>query len=224
MQNKTSTIITIVIVVLALIALVWPALRRSDNKEGQTATTTTPTTTTSATTTRSGLSPGQAGSVVVTPTLPNGTPTNRVPVPPTTASTPRPTTTVSPLTGTVALKVYFGRTGSAECEDVTSISRVLPNTLAVGRTSLISLLAGPTANERAAGYTTAINSGVRLQSLTITNGVALADFSSDLSRGVAGSCRVQAIRSQITETLKQFPTVKTVVIAVEGKINGVLEP
>jgi len=41
---------------------------------------------------------------------------------------------------------------------------------------------------------------------------------------VAGSCRVGAIRAQIEETLKQFPTVQNVIISVNGNTENILEP
>jgi spore germination protein GerM len=39
-----------------------------------------------------------------------------------------------------------------------------------------------------------------------------------------GSARVDMIRQQITQTLKQFPTVNEVRIAIEGETEGVLQP
>ncbi len=58
---------------------------------------------------------------------------------------------------------------------------------------------------------------VRLISFALKDGVAKAVFSSELDNGIAGSCRVGAIRAQIEATLKQFPSVKSVMIQVEGK-------
>ena len=39
-----------------------------------------------------------------------------------------------------------------------------------------------------------------------------------------GSLRVMLIRRQITQTLRQFATVREVRIAIEGQTEGVLEP
>jgi hypothetical protein len=39
-----------------------------------------------------------------------------------------------------------------------------------------------------------------------------------------GSLRVMLIRKQIAQTLKQFPSVREVRIAIEGQTEGVLEP
>ncbi len=71
---------------------------------------------------------------------------------------------------------------------------------------------------------TTINDGAEIQKLTIENGTASVDFDEQLAYRVGGSCRVAAIRSQITETLKQFPGVKEVVISINGKTEDILQP
>jgi spore germination protein GerM len=65
---------------------------------------------------------------------------------------------------------------------------------------------------------------VRIQSLTIENGVAKVDFDEQLEFQVGGSCRVVAIRVQIIETLKQFPTVNSVIISINGRTEYILQP
>jgi hypothetical protein len=65
---------------------------------------------------------------------------------------------------------------------------------------------------------------VMLRKLTIEDGVATADFSKELRAYGGGSTRVTLIREQITRTLKQFPTIREVRIAIEGQTEGVLEP
>lgn len=64
---------------------------------------------------------------------------------------------------------------------------------------------------------------VTLRQVTIVNGVATADFSSEMLAYGGGSARVAAITGQITQTLKQFSTVKEVRILVDGKPNA-LQP
>jgi spore germination protein GerM len=71
---------------------------------------------------------------------------------------------------------------------------------------------------------TIIPSGTKLNSLIIKNGVATVDFNTKLTDGVAGSCKVGAIRAQIEETLKQFPTITDVTISVNGVSEGILQP
>jgi len=110
------------------------------------------------------------------------------------------------------------------CTKVFPVERVIPKTQAVGRAALEELLKGPTGPEKEESFSTSINPGVKIQSLVIENGVAKVDFDEQLEFQVGGSCRVSAIRAQITETLKQFPTVKTVVISINGRTEDILQP
>ena len=72
---------------------------------------------------------------------------------------------------------------------------------------------------------TTIPSGARLKSVAAdAEGIVRADFATTLDRGVGGSCRVAAIREQITRTLKQFPEVRDVVISVNGRTEDILQP
>ncbi len=126
---------------------------------------------------------------------------------------------------TKELKVFFNNQNAGdECEKVSYVFRDVPSTVAVGRAAIEELLKGPSAEEIKSGFSTSINSGVKINSLTIENEIAKIDFSQELDKNVAGSCRVGAIRSQITETLSQFPTVKSVIISVNGRIADVLQP
>lgn len=110
------------------------------------------------------------------------------------------------------------------CAEVFPIKRKVFGLGDTRKIALKTLLAGPTAEEIEAGYYTSINQGTSLESLKIQSGVATADFSRELSNGVAGSCRVTSIRSQIERTLDEFAEVRDVVISVELETEGVLEP
>jgi len=151
---------------------------------------------------------------------PKGTPVQQQ------TSSPKPT--VSAATSTMSVVAYFTNSKLAPqdttCEKVFSVTRAIPKTSGVGKAALEELFKGPSASETAAGYETAINPGVVVQSLSISNGVAKVDLNSQLDSQVGGSCRVAAIRSQITETLKQFSTVNSVVISIDGRIEDILQP
>ncbi|MCX6760220.1 MAG: GerMN domain-containing protein, partial [Candidatus Nealsonbacteria bacterium] len=69
-----------------------------------------------------------------------------------------------------------------------------------------------------------INTGVKIQKLTIENGIAKVDFDEQLENGVGGSCKVSAIRAQITQTLKQLSTVMSVIISINGRTEDILQP
>jgi len=110
------------------------------------------------------------------------------------------------------------------CSRVFETKRTIAETSAVGKAALEELFKGPTDQEKKDGYFTNIPTGVKIQKLTIENGVAKVDLSKELEQGVGGSCRVDSIRAQITETLKQFSTVQSVIISINGKTEDILQP
>jgi spore germination protein GerM len=119
-----------------------------------------------------------------------------------------------------SVKVFFSNSqedpGAEVCEQVYSVEREIEPTPAVAKEALDQLLAGVTADEKVGGYFTNINTRARVVSVAIEQGVATVVFNEDFQTGMAGACKVTAVRAQIEETLKQFPTVQEVIIKVEG--------
>lgn len=134
-----------------------------------------------------------------------------------------------PLIETMKVKVFFNNNKmdpEVSCNKVFPVEREIPKTESTGSASLLELFKGPTEEEKNAGFFTSINDGVRLQTLMIgmDSGIARADFNEQLQAGVGGSCKVSAIRAQITETLKQFSTIKSVEISINGRTEDILQP
>lgn len=128
---------------------------------------------------------------------------------------------------TMKIKAFFGNSNldpQNSCNKVFPVEREVAKTQAPARAALEELLAGPTFKEQSNGYFTSLNSGVKIQNLAIANETAKIDFDEQLEFQVGGSCRVLAIRSQITETLKQFITVKNVIISINGRTEDILQP
>ena len=129
---------------------------------------------------------------------------------------------------TMKVKVFFSSTKLNEdlidCSLVFPVTREVEKSVAVGRVALTELFKGTTFTEEEDKYFTNIPDGVVINSLDITDGVAKVDLNSKLEEGVGGSCRVTAIRAQITETLKQFPTVDSVIISIDGQTEDILQP
>jgi hypothetical protein len=129
-------------------------------------------------------------------------------------------------TGTMSVQVYYtnaAQGSNSDCSKVFAVERSIPGTEAIAEAAIGQLLQGPTMQEREKSYGTEIPAGAKLKGVTIDKGVATADFNADLNRA-AGACRITAIRAQIERTLRQFPTVKKVVITVDGQTKGVLQP
>jgi len=128
---------------------------------------------------------------------------------------------------TIKVKAYFNNDKmdpEFSCNKVFPVEREVPKTQAVAGAALEELLKGSTDAEKEQGFFTSINPGVKIQKLSVENGTAKVEFDEQLEFQVGGSCRVAAIRAQITETLKQFPTVKDVIISIDGRTEDILQP
>jgi spore germination protein GerM len=127
----------------------------------------------------------------------------------------------------ITVKAFFNNSlmdPEISCERVFPVEREVPKTQAVARAALEELLKGVSRKEQESGFYTSLNPGVKINKLTIEDGVARVDFDKQMEFEMGGSCRVSAIRAQITETLKQFPSVQSVIISVEGRTEDILQP
>lgn len=125
------------------------------------------------------------------------------------------------------VKVFFSSnkidSTRTDCSLVFPVSREIDNE-DIERATLNELFKGLTEQEVENGYFTDIPEGVEIKSLNISDGIARVDLSNELELGVSGSCRVIGIRAQIEETLKQFNTVESVLISIDGKTEDILQP
>jgi hypothetical protein len=138
-------------------------------------------------------------------------------------ATPAPTIAASAY----PVKVFLTPTNAQTFDAVVPVNRVSP-TLAVGTFALEALVAGPTQAESQRGLFSqlhvAINGPSNCQGrnlvggsdflLTIGNGRATVRFCRDIaSGGIGDDARMQ---TEITDTLKQFPTVQKAVILLKN--------
>ena len=147
------------------------------------------------------------------------TQTNNTPPPAKNNSNPPPQTS-----GTMNVSVYFANTisnpGFPDCRVNYSVSRSIPQTQTVARASLEQLLQGPTTAEYNAGYRTFLGTGITINSLTVTSGVAHVDFAT--LTGPGGTCGVAGMVSQIKNTLLQFSTIQSVNMTVNGQDASII--
>ena len=133
----------------------------------------------------------------------------------------------SPKEEFVNVKVFFNNNNldpEFSCNKVFPVERTALKTDDLEKTAVSELLNGPTESDIAQGFFTSINSGVKINKLSIIRGVAMIDFDERLEFQVGGSCRVAAISAQIRETLKQFPQVKEVIISINDRTEDILQP
>jgi hypothetical protein len=125
----------------------------------------------------------------------------------------------------MAVRSFFvkNETDNLTCNAVFPLSRLVQKTQAVAKAALEELLAGPTDAEKLQGYSTSIPAGSKLNSISIVNGEARADFNEATESG-GGSCSMAARVAQIKETLLQFPTVTSVKLSINGRTGDIFQP
>ena len=103
------------------------------------------------------------------------------------------------------------------------VAREVSTPAAPGTPTMEWLLDGPTQSETAGipSITTAIPAGTELLGLSVTNGVATVDLSSEFASG-GGSFSFLSRVAQVVFTLTQFPTVDEVAFEIEGEPVDVL--
>jgi spore germination protein GerM len=132
------------------------------------------------------------------------------------AETPKPTPTPTNASGdTIVIRAYYVLDGDPGVEGLVPTLREVPETTAVARAAMETLLRG----EILADYdrlATAIPAGTRLLGLSIKDGVATVDLSREFESG-GGSASAFRRLGQVVYTLTQFSTVRSVLFQVEGR-------
>lgn len=161
----------------------------------------------------------------------------------------QPEVPLTPTAATVPIDLYFGHQDLTLGPDyVAPVERYISADEDRPRTAIALLLEGPTLEEQAEGFFSAIpdpeeviayrerlveagydppyeGDRVRLLSLEIADdGTAIANFSKEMVAYGGGSMRVNVITQQIERTLSQFESIERVKIAVAGETEGVLQP
>jgi spore germination protein GerM len=126
---------------------------------------------------------------------------------------------------TSSLRVYFNNTQraatEADCGIVFEVPRQVPRTEGVAAAALRQLFAGPTEAERAQGYRSPFSAATAglLKRVFIDHGTAYVDLN-DLRpqlTGATSSCGAAEFQTQVERTLRQFPTVRRVILAIDGE-------
>jgi spore germination protein GerM len=121
------------------------------------------------------------------------------------------TTGTASTPSTQSFEVWFARGGRLVPE-----LRTHAATPRIATAALAALLAGPTRAERASGVATAIPGGTRPLGISIRDGIAKVDLTSEYQSG-GGSLSMQVRLAQVVYTLTQFPTVKAVRFQLDGR-------
>lgn len=113
------------------------------------------------------------------------------------------TTATTTASSTQTLRIYLLRDGL-----VSPVARRVEATEAVAHAALTELVAGPTGDEQANGLTTDVPAAAKLLGLTVSDGVATANFDDAFARGAEATIALRL--AQVVYTLTQFPTIASV--------------
>jgi len=153
------------------------------------------------------------------PTTTTLAPTTTAPAAPSTTTAPAPTTTTPPADVAVVPYFYVDEAGHPNRQGpfLLPVTRQVPATQAVARAAMEQLLAGPDAGEGdgVPSISTAIPAGSRLLGLTISEGIAIVDLSSEFEADDDAAAVAQRI-AQVVFTLSRFPTVAEVLFRQDG--------
>jgi hypothetical protein len=112
--------------------------------------------------------------------------------------------------GTTTVSVYLLRG-----DQLGVARREVPATRAVLRAALEELVTGPSAEEGAWGLGTSIPEGTTVNAVTLDGGIATVDLSDEFDDG-GGSLSMSTRLAQVVFTATRFPTVKGVLLELDG--------
>jgi germination protein M len=165
-------------------------------------------------TTAPSVEPGPSDETPSIPPSPSASPSGSASSSPSTppSGEPSPSTTAE----TMLVRAYYVLDGPSGVEGLVPTLRVVPKSTGVARSAMNALLDPDAVLARYSQLSTGIPSGTKLLGITIKNGVATVDFSSEFESG-GGSASAAYRLGQVTYTLTQFPTVRAVLFQVEGR-------
>lgn len=146
---------------------------------------------------------------------PSDEPTSGPSAEPTGGASPTARPTTAPAE-TMIVRTYFVLGGEPGVEGLVPTLAEVPKSVAVARAAMGALLDGVPSGDRYASVGSAIPAGTELLGLTIKNGIATVDLSTEFDSG-GGSASMQYRLAQVVFTLTQFSTVKSVVFQIEGQ-------
>lgn len=133
-------------------------------------------------------------------------------------------TSAAPTQKMTSIKVYYTNDklnpGMMDCGKVYPVARKVRATASVATAALEQLFSGPSASEKAKGYVSTFSDATKsiLISVKVKQGTAyvnLKDFR-PIIPNTSASCASELFLAEMDTTLKQFPSIKKAIYAIEG--------
>jgi spore germination protein GerM len=203
--------VALLAITLLATMLILPACSGSDGADDEPTATASATTAGAAPTDAATTPPEETATATEAAEPPTATATTPV-EPSSTATTPAQASPTATAAGEVTvLSVFFIRD-----EKIATVHRTVPKTQQVAAAAMAELLAGPTAEDEAAGMSSSVPEGTEYLGTSIDQGIATVDLSGEFESG-GGSFSMAARLAQVVYTLTQFPTVDFVTFTLDGE-------
>jgi germination protein M len=135
------------------------------------------------------------------------------------SASPTGAVTLTPILSEKTVAVYFlcpiGGAQPLHGPFIATAHRTVAATPAVATAAVNAMLVGPSARERALGMTSDVPAGTTLRGIRIAAGVATVDLSSAFAAADTKAAMTARL-AQVVYTLTQFPSVKGVLLKVDG--------
>lgn len=164
------------------------------------------------------VEPGPSDATPSIPPSPSASPSGSPATSPSTPPSAPPSGSASPSAPaeTMIVRAYYVLEGDTGVEGLVPTLRVVPKNAGVARAAMNALLDPQKILDGYDQLSTAIPAGTKLLGISIKNGVATVDLSSDLE-STGGSASSMYRLGQVVYTLTQFSTVRSVLFQVEGR-------
>lgn len=140
---------------------------------------------------------------------------------------PTPTATATPIESpapgdedTTTVELWYSiSTDTPDQEGIFPVYREIPSVSGIGAATLRAWLEGPTAVEKEAGVHASVPEGTELLGLTIDDGTAIVDLSSEFENTGQGSFGETLLLAELAWTVTQFPTVDQALLKIDGQFK-----
>ena len=121
------------------------------------------------------------------------------------------------------INVFFfdkamGETGG--CTSTSMVPRIIQKTPKVTTETLLTLIGGPTKEEKEKGYFSLIPESSWINAVDILNEEVVVNISGDIEEN-GNACRMEGIAAQIRQTVLQFHPAKNIRILVDGREEAI---
>jgi len=113
-----------------------------------------------------------------------------------------------------------------DCKKVYPVKRkIMKNSKNPAIDTLKLLINGPDEKEKNQGYATSgIPQNITINYIKVKDKSVQADFGEEFLTITGGSCKVQSVRAEIEQTVKQFYPDYEIIISANGNSEGILQP